>query len=41
MGDIVQLVSEYGIEGKARVAELIRSQSTDGIDVYPTFTMIE
>jgi hypothetical protein len=41
MGDIVQLVSEYGIEGKARVTELIHSQSTEGIDIYPTFTMIE
>jgi hypothetical protein len=41
MGDIVQLVSEYGIEGKARVTELIHSQSISGTDMYPTFTMIE
>jgi len=41
LGDIVQIVSEYGIEAKARVIEVIRSQSTSGIDVYPTFTMLD
>lgn len=41
MGDIVQLVSEYGIEGKAQITEIIRSQSNDGVSVYPTFTMID
>lgn len=40
MGDIVQLESEYGIEGTARVIELIHSQSTQGISVYPTFEII-
>jgi hypothetical protein len=41
MGDIVQLASDYGIEGKARVTELIRSQSITGIDICPAFTMIQ
>lgn len=41
MGDIVQMSNEYGIEAKARVVELIRSQSVEGIDIYPTFTTTE
>ena len=41
MGDIVQLVGEYGIEGKARVTELIRSQSITGINICPAFTIIK
>jgi len=40
MGDIVQLVSDYGIEGQARVIEMIHSQSDQGISSYPTFQMI-
>lgn len=41
VGDIVQVANEYGIEGKARITELIRSHSEDGLDIYPTFNMIE
>ena len=41
MGDIVQISNEYGNEGTARVTELIRSESEEGINVYPTFNMIE
>lgn len=41
LGDIVQLVAEYGIKAKARVTEIIYSQSTSGIDIYPTFNMID
>lgn len=41
LGDIVQVVSEYGISIKARVTELIRSQSASGIETYPKFTIIE
>lgn len=40
-GDIVQIANEYGIEGRARITEIVRSQNTDGFDVYPTFTTIE
>lgn len=40
MGDIVQMQNEYGIEAKVRVVELIRSQSVDSIELYPTFTTI-
>lgn len=41
LGDMVQIVNEYGIEGKARVTEFIRSQSKEGLDSYPTFVTVE
>lgn len=41
LGDIVQIVNEYGVKAKARVSELIHSQSLSGNDIYPTFTIIE
>lgn len=41
LGDVVQIDSGYGISAKSRVMELIRSQSTTGIEVYPTFTMVD
>lgn len=37
MGDIVQLVNEYGIELSARIVELIRSSDENGEINYPTF----
>mgnify|MGYP000763628708 FL=1 len=41
LGDMIQIVNEYGIEGKARVTEFIRSQSKEGLDSYPTFVTVE
>lgn len=41
MGDIVQIANEYGIEGRARIAEFVTSESNQGRETYPTFTMIE
>jgi len=41
LGDIVQIVSEYGIKARARITEIIRTQSTTGISMYPTFIMLE
>lgn len=41
MGDIVQIENEYGIQSKSRVVEVVRSQATSGIDIYPTFRKIE
>lgn len=41
IGDIVQLVDEYGHEGKARVSEFVLSQDESGIAMYPTFTTIQ
>lgn len=40
-GDIVQIENEYGIQSKSRVIEVVRSQATDGVDVYPTFETVE
>lgn len=40
IGDIVQIANEYGLESRSRIAEIIRSQSIDGINVVPTFETI-
>lgn len=40
MGDIIQISNEYGIESKARVTEMIYSESGSGIEAYPTFIML-
>ena len=41
MGDIVQIVNEYGLEGTSRVIEFVRSISPSGIEYYPTFEAIQ
>lgn len=41
MGDTIQISNEYGIQGKARVVEWIRSESDTGLEVYPTFSGIQ
>lgn len=40
IGDIVQIVNEYGIEGQAYITEIITSQDSNGISQYPTFEML-
>lgn len=40
LGDIVQVENEYGLGIAARVVEIIFSQSTSGIEVYPTFSFV-
>lgn len=40
LGDIVQMENEYGLGAPARVTELIMSQDTSGISMYPTFEAI-
>lgn len=40
IGDIVQLVDEYGHEGQARVSGVVSSDETSGTNTYPTFEMI-
>lgn len=40
-GDIVQIANEYGFESSSRITEIIRSQSPDGLLIYPTFETIE
>lgn len=41
MGDVIQIKNEYGIGGTARVIEWIRSESTSGIEMYPTFDAVK
>lgn len=41
MGDIVQVVNEYGMEARSQVVELIRSQDINGYKVIPTFVSLE
>lgn len=39
-GDIVQLVNEYGNEGKARIVEMVMSVNEEGFSIHPTFSEI-
>lgn len=41
LGDIVQLVNEYGVESRARVVEFIRSDGPSGYTQYPTFELVD
>lgn len=41
LGDVVQLVDENGDESTSRIDEMVRSQDKNGIDVHPTFTILE
>lgn len=41
LGDVVQLVNEYGVETRARVVEFIRSDGPDGYTEYPTFEIVD
>lgn len=40
IGDIVQIANQYGLEGTARVTEVVRSYSTSGFTCLPTFEAI-
>ncbi len=40
MGDICQIVNEFGIEAKSRVGEIIFSHNEDGETTIPTFTIV-
>lgn len=41
MGDIVQVVNEYGMETRSRIVEIIRSQDINGYKLTPTFLSLE
>ncbi len=41
IGDVVQMVNDYGIESRARVMEIIHSRSEEGIETYPTLEIID
>lgn len=40
IGDIVQIVNEYGMEAVARITEVVRSHDTNGEILTPTFTSL-
>lgn len=40
MGDIVQVVNQYGVEVSARIVEMIHTEDDDGIINTPSFTII-
>lgn len=37
LGDLVQIVNEYNREGETRITEVVHSQSSSRIEIYPTF----
>ena len=41
LGDIVQIVNEYGVESRSRVTEMIMNQSDTGYSAYPTFSVVQ
>lgn len=41
LGDIVQLVDDYGNEHRARVTEFIHSQNKEGYKAYPGFEILD
>lgn len=41
MGDMVQIESEFGDQGRSRVIEIVRSQDENGYSIYPTFSAID
>ena len=41
MGDIVQIENEFQMEYSSRIVEYIYSDSTSGIEAYPTFEILE
>ena len=40
LGDIVQVVNEYGMEFRSRVIEYVTSYASDGINIYPSFEVV-
>lgn len=41
LGDVVQVVNEYGIVGNPRIVEIIESEDENGHSIIPTFTTWE
>lgn len=41
LGDVCQIANEYGMESPARVTEFTWSQSSSGLENYPTFTALD
>lgn len=40
LGDIVQVISDYGISARCRITEMIWSEDVNGIKFYPTFEFV-
>lgn len=40
-GDIVQVETDYGIQSKMRVIQMVRTQDENGISAYPVFDIID
>ena len=41
IGDVVQIINEYGIEARTRVDEMVYSEDQNGVSYVPTFTVID
>ncbi len=41
LGDIVQVINEYGISATPRILEVIESEDENGINIIPTFSTLE
>lgn len=41
MGDIIHIENEYGKSSKARIVEMITSDSTSGLEFYPSFENVD
>lgn len=41
LGDIVQMINEYGIGAKCRITEIIFSHDRNGLKIYPTFKALD
>ena len=41
LGDIVQIVNDYGIEARSRVSEMVYSEDSEGVSYLPTFIVVD
>lgn len=41
IGDIVQVLNEFGCQARSRITEFIRSQDDTGLEYYPTFETLD
>lgn len=41
IGDVVQVLNEFGCQSRSRITEFIRSQDDTGIEYYPTFETLD
>lgn len=41
IGDVVQVMNEFGCQSRSRITEFIRSQDDTGLEYYPTFETLD